>query len=418
MMTNKLTIKDLEEQGLIGYRFYRGSTLHNLRAKDSDYDEGGVFFAPQSMIYGLRNNYQEQVSDEKGDVTFYEFGRWMELIAKGNPQSLESLFAPDKYVIGKIHPVIQMVLEHKDEFLSKENVEHLVGYSKSQILKCRGLNKKINFTDTKRKDVLDFCYTFKDQGSQPIKEFLKEHNLNQKYCGLVSIPNMKDVYGVYYDFAAYFKFEHIENDVIIKIMPLACSVYMRPTEWIMSDINDRMHNKQFYKYGGIVEPDDITKSNEVRLSSIPKGEKPICFMTYNKDAYTYHCKMYREYKEWEQHRNPVRYESNKEKTYDAKNMCECMRLIHTGREIAEGKGFNVERTWDKDYLLDIKAHKFSYEEIILAMEKEKEIMENALKYSTLPDKVDENLVNRLLIEGRNQYYNFQNKINKINTNGK
>lgn len=404
-MTNKLTIRDLEEQGLIGYRFYRGSTLHNLRTKDSDYDEGGVFFAPQSMLYGLRNNYQEQVSDEKGDVTFYEFGRWMELIAKGNPQSLESLFAPDKYVIGKIHPVIQMVLEHKDEFLSKENVEHLAGYSKSQILKCRGLNKKINFTDTKRKDVLDFCYTFKDQGSQPIKEFLKEHNLNQKYCGLVSIPNMKDVYGVYYDFAAYFKFEGIENDVISKIMPLVCSVYKQPTEWIQSDINDRIRNKIFFKYGGIVEPNDITKSNEVRLSSIPKGEKPICFMTYNKDAYTYHCKMYREYKEWEEHRNPVRYESNKEKTYDAKNMCECMRLIHTGREIAEGKGFNVERTWDRDYLLDIKAHKFSYEEIISAMEKEKEIMENALKYSTLPDKVDENLVNRLLIEGRNQYYN-------------
>lgn len=404
-MTNKLTIRDLEEQGLIGYRFYRGSTLHNLRTKDSDYDEGGVFFAPQSMLYGLRNNYQEQVSDEKGDVTFYEFGRWMELIAKGNPQSLESLFAPDKYVIGKIHPVIQMVLEHKDEFLSKENVEHLVGYSKSQILKCRGLNKKINFTDTKRKDVLDFCYTFKDQGSQPIKEFLKEHNLNQKYCGLVSIPNMKDVYGVYYDFAAYFKFEGIENDVISKIIPLVCSVYKQPTEWIQSDINDRIRNKIFFKYGGIVEPNDITKSNEVRLSSIPKGEKPICFMTYNKDAYTYHCKMYREYKEWEEHRNPVRYESNKEKTYDAKNMCECMRLIHTGREIAEGKGFNVERTWDRDYLLDIKAHKFSYEEIISAMEKEKEIMENALKYSTLPDKVDENLVNRLLIEGRNQYYN-------------
>ena len=406
MMPSKLTVKDLEEQGLIGYRFYRGSTLHNLRTKDSDYDEGGVFFAPQSMLYGLRNNYQEQVSDEKGDVTFYEFGRWMELIAKGNPQSLESLFAPEKYVIGKIHPVIQMVLNHKDEFLSKENVEHLVGYSKSQILKCRGLNKKINFTDTKRKDVLDFCYTFKDQGSQPIKEFLKEHNLSQKYCGLVSIPNMKDIYGVYYDFAAYFKFENItpnkqwDYDVYIEQL-------YGITGW--DKIQDRIEIKYFLKYGGIVDPDDITKSNEVRLSSIPKGEKPICFMTYNKDAYTYHCKMYREYKEWEKHRNPARYESNKEKTYDAKNMCECMRLIHTGREIAEGKGFNVERTWDRDYLLDIKAHKFSYEEIISAMEKEKEIMENALKYSALPDKVDENLVNKLLIEGRNQYYNQRQK---------
>lgn len=311
MMPSKLTVKDLEEQGLIGYRFYRGSTLHNLRTKDSDYDEGGVFFAPQSMLYGLRNNYQEQVSDEKGDVTFYEFGRWMELIAKGNPQSLESLFAPEKYVIGKIHPVIQMVLNHKDEFLSKENVEHLVGYSKSQILKCRGLNKKINFTDTKRKDVLDFCYTFKDQGSQPIKEFLKEHNLNQKYCGLVSIPNMKDVYGVYYDFAAYFKFENItpnkqwDYDVYIEQL-------YGITGW--DKIQNRIEIKYFLKYGGIVDPDDITKSNEVRLSSIPKGEKPICFMTYNKDAYTYHCKMYREYKEWEEHRNPARYESNKEKT--------------------------------------------------------------------------------------------------------
>lgn len=403
-MTNKLTIKDLVEQGLIGYRFYRGSTLHNLRTKDSDYDEGGVFFAPQSMLYGLRSNYQDQVSDEKGDLTFYEFGRWMELIAKGNPQSLESLFAPEKYVIGEIHPVIKTVLDHKEYFLSKENVDHLVGYSKSQIMKCRGLNKKINFTEVKRKDVLDFCYTFKNQGSQPIKGFLKEHNLNQKYCGLTSIPNMKDVYGVYYDFASYFMFEDISEEAVNQMTPFITGVYGVSGKEEFYNITGRMNSRTFYKYGGIVEPDDISKSNEVRLSSIPKGEKPICFMAYNKDAYTYHCKQYREYKEWELHRNPIRYESNKEKTYDAKNMCECMRLIHTGREIAEGKGFNVERTWDRDYLLDIKGHKFSYEEIVTAMEKEKKIMEDALKESTLRDKVDENLVEVLLTEGRKIYY--------------
>lgn len=405
-MGNNLSIRDLEEQGLIGYRFYRGSTLHNLRTKDSDYDEGGVFFAPQSMLYGLRGNYQEQVSDEKGDVTFYEFGRWMELIAKGNPQSLESLFAPGKYVIGEIHPVIQAVLNHKNEFLSKENVEHLVGYSKSQILKSRGLNKKINFTETKRKEVLDFCHTFKNQGSQPMKEFLKEHNLNQKYCGLVSIPNMRDVYGVYYDFAAYFKFENIGREEIINMKPFISKTYSEyDVDWVLDNLIDsRIRNKEFYKYRGIVDPDDNGNSNEVRLSSIPKGEASICFMTYNKDAYIYHCKMYKEYKEWEQNRNPARYEANKEKTYDAKNMCECMRLIHTGREIAEGKGFNVERTWDRNYLLDIKAHKFSYEEIISKMESEKTAMEEALKNSALPDMVDESLVNELLIDGRNQYY--------------
>ena len=73
-------------------------------------------------------------------------------------------------------------------------------------------NKKCNIPeDFERKDILDFCYTFKNQGSQPIKDYLNEHNLDQKYCGLVNLPNMKDCYGVYYDFAAYFKFEFVGN---------------------------------------------------------------------------------------------------------------------------------------------------------------------------------------------------------------
>lgn len=396
----KLTIKDLEERGLICYRFYRGSTLHNLRTENSDYDEGGVFFAPQSMLYGLRENYQEQVSDEKGDTVFYEFGRWMELIAKGNPQSLESLFVPEKYIIGEPHPLIREVLSHRDEFISKENVEHLAGYSKSQIIKARGLNKKIVNPVTERKDVLDFCYTFYNQGSQPIKDFLKEHNLDQRYCGVANIPNMKDTYGVYYDYAAYIKFEFDNYD----LRPLFGKLADEYGNDHYHQILRRRFNHEFYNYKGIVEPDDISKSNEIRLSSIPKGEKPICYMTYNKDAYTYHCKMYREYKEWESKRNPIRYESNLSKSYDAKNMCECMRLIHMGREIAEGKGFNVERIDDREHLLAIKNHQFQYEEIINEVEKEKELMEKALAESPLQDKVDEGLVNRLLTDVRMKYY--------------
>lgn len=395
----KLTIDYLRSHDMIAYEYIRGSKLYRLNLDNgkSDTDIGGVFICPPELLLGLRSEYPEQVSDEKNDVVFYEFGRWIELLLKSNPTALESLFAPEDCIVGKVHPMVQYIINHKWDFVSKECFKTFYGYAVSQIGKARGLNKKIVNPVTERKDILDFCYTFKGQGSQPIKEFLAKHHLDQRYCGLVNIPNMKDVYGVYYDFAAYYKFEndHISWD----------------SNW-ETDFNidypfvmDRIENKEFFKYSGIVYPEDIDKSNDVRLSSIPKGENPICFMTYNKDGYTSHCRDYKEYKEWEEKRNPVRYESNLGHNYDAKNVMHCMRLVRMAKELAQGKGFNVVRTWDRDYLLDIRNHKFEYEEVMEQLEKEKAEMEEAIKVCTLPDYVDVEKVNNLLIEARKSLYN-------------
>lgn len=43
---------------------------------------------------------------------------------------------------------------------------------------------------------------------------------------------------------------------------------------------------------------------------------PFCYISYNVDGFQDHCRRYKEYKEWEQNRNPVRYESNLNKNYD------------------------------------------------------------------------------------------------------
>lgn len=392
----KLTIEELRKKGWIAYEYCRGSHMYHLNTETSDIDTGGVFICPQSYIYGLRSEYPEQVSDEKNDTVFYEFGRWIELLLKSNPTALESLFAPEDCIIGDVHPAVQYVLDHKWDFVSKECFKTFYGYAVSQIGKARGLNKKIVNPVTERKDILDFCYTFKNQGSQPIKEFLSEHHLDQRYCGVVNIPNMKDTYGVYYDWAAYYKFEndhiswdcHWETDFGIDY----------------PSVTDRIERREFFKYSGIVYPEDIEKSNEIRLSSIPKGEKPICFMTYNKDAYTCHCRDYKEYKEWEEKRNPVRYEGNLGHNYDAKNVMHCMRLVRMAKELAQGNGFNVVRDWDRQYLLDIRNHKFEYEDVMEQLEKEKAEMEEAIKSCTLPDYVDVEKVNNLLIEARKKLY--------------
>ena len=379
--------------------------MYHLNTETSDEDFGGVFICPPELLLGLRSEYPEQVSDEKNDVVFYEFGRWIELLLKSNPTALESLFAPEDCIVGKVHPMVQYIINHKWDFVSKECFKTFYGYAVSQIGKARGLNKKIVNPVTERKDILDFCYTFKGQGSYPIKEFLAEHHLDQRYCGLVNIPNMKDVYGVYYDFAAYYKFEndHISWD----------SNWETDFNIDYPSVMDRIENKEFFKYSGIVYPEDIDKSNDVRLSSIPKGENPICFMTYNKDGYTSHCRDYKEYKEWEEKRNPVRYESNLGHNYDAKNVMHCMRLVRMAKELAQGKGFNVVRTWDRDYLLDIRNHKFEYEEVMEQLEKEKAEMEDAIKVCTLPDYVDVEKVNNLLIEARKSLYRENKSLDNL-----
>lgn len=397
----KWTIEYLREHGLIAYEYRRGSHMYHLNTPESDVDTGGVFICPTEMLLGLRGNYVEQVGDEKSDTVFYELGRWIELLLKSNPTALEGLFAPEDCIIGEVHPIIRSILDNRWKFVSKECFKTFYGYAVSQIGKARGLNKKIVNPITERKDILDFCFTFKDQGSEPIKDFLVRNKLDQKYCGLVKVPNMYDVYGVYYDWAAYFKFENIDwwrvDFGIEGVVPPYCRFI---DDIDAPKIKQRIKNKEFFSYSGIVHPDEVYKSNDVRLSSVPKGEYPICFMTYNKQGYESHCRDYKNYKEWEKNRNPVRYESNLGHNYDAKNVMHCMRLIRMAKELAQGKGFNVVRTWDRDYLLDIRNHKFEYEDVMAQLDKEKAEMEEAVKNCTLPDVVDRDAVNDLLVFAR------------------
>jgi predicted nucleotidyltransferase len=383
-----MNIQEVENK--LAYKFVRGSTLYNTNIETSDVDYGGVFILPNEKLIGLPDFYQDQVSDEKHDTTYYEFNRWVELLMKANPNALESLFVPTDKVIGDIHPAVQLIIDNRDMFLTKECFKSLSGYAYAQIQKCRGLNKKCVQPVMEKKEVMDFCYTFKDQGSQPMKEFLEERGLDQKYCGLVNIPNMKDVYGVYYDFAAHHRFE-LRDDVF--------------SEYVASFGNDfcgkvikREDNKDFFGYAGIVHPEG--KSNEVRLSSIPKGEMPICFMTYNQNGYESHCRKYKEYQEWVQKRNPARYESNLKSNYDVKNVAHCVRLLHMGRELAKGEGFNVVRTWDRDMILDIRNHKYEYEEIIEYVEKVFAEMKELAKNCNLPETVDKQKVNELILQAR------------------
>lgn len=123
-------------------------------------------------------------------------------------------------------------------------------------------------------------------------------------------------------------------------------------------------------------------------------------VSYNQSGCSSHCRQYIECQTWVKERNPKRYESNLDTTYDLKNMMHCFRLIHMASEIAEGKGVILQRTWDRQFLMDVRNHKFEYEEIIERLEEEKTHMNQLMEQSTTREKIDTDFVNQLMIDIR------------------
>lgn len=440
-----LTFDDIRNKGLLQYEFMRGSHAHGLATAESDEDYGGMYMAPAEQLIGLGLDYQEQVENDSHDIVWYELNKFMRLLLKSNPTMLEALFVDDKYVLFET-PLMKEIKAHRDLFLSQECIKTAYQYGRSQIVKARGLKKKIVNPMTERKWPLDFCYTFHKQGSSNIRNWLEYRGLKQRYCGLVNIPNMHDVLGCYYDWGMHFQEEGVTYDMlreayedgtvydtiaivrewksatdkvektkwenllhraqfknmvnfIIKFYELKEQSNVNGIDYTDDNLEKWYCSQKAIGYAGIVREDG--KSNEIRLSSVSKGEKPICWLSYNKDGYSEHCREWKEYQEWVEKRNPVRFKLNEGKQFDRKNMCECFRLMQMGIEIARGDGFIVDRTnIDREFLLGIKTGHHEYDELMeMVGEKEKE-MQKAIANTKLPEKIDEDLVNDMLLDIR------------------
>ena len=56
----KLTFKDIEEKGLLLYKYQRGSKVYGTNLPTSDDDFGGVYIAPKDQLLDLGFDYQDR----------------------------------------------------------------------------------------------------------------------------------------------------------------------------------------------------------------------------------------------------------------------------------------------------------------------------------------------------------------------
>ena len=347
------TIAALKASGTIIFECISGSRAYGLATASSDTDIRGVFILPKANFYSLE--YVGQISNETNDIVYYELRKFVELLAKNNPNILELLNVPEECILKKDSIFDQIKVEY---FLSKLCKDTFANYAYTQIKKARGLNKKIvNPVEKERKSVLDFCYVRTEKQSLPLIKFLEIKNMEADHCGLVKIPHMKDCYNLFYG-------------------------------------NDK-------GYQGVARAD----ANAVCLSSVPKEESPIAVLYFNVDGYSSYCKKYKEYWTWVEKRNDARYKNNLAhgKNYDTKNMMHTFRLLHMAKEIAEQGVINVKRP-DRELLLGIKNGDFEYDDLLEKAEILKESLQKLYHESSLIERPNLDRINELLVRIRDEYY--------------
>ena len=373
------------------YLVIRGSHAYGTNIETSDTDYSGIFIQSKEDILG--NKYIEQINDDKNDTVIYEIRRFLELLGTNNPTVLELLNTPEDCILYK-DPIFDLVLNDREKFITKICAKSLGGYAKQQISKAKGQNKKQNWEKDKvtRKEVLDFVYVIEGEKSIPWKVWNNDR-YEEKFIGVVNVPNARDIYAVYFDQDAFCMFSESISE---------------STRKTLIEVRKESGKSMGFGYKGLVKTNEginSTESNALRLSSIPKDEKPICVVTYNKDGYTQHCNDYKSYQTWLEQRNEARWvdvQSHGQKI-DGKNMMHCMRLIQMSREIAEGKGIIVRRPNYKE-LISIRKGEVDLQTLIDKVEKEIVEIDKLFEESNLPDMVNNQLIHNLIVKIRKQIY--------------
>ena len=240
----------------------------------------------------------------------------------------------------------------------------------------------MNPIEKKKKRLLDFFYvlpvgtgrdlsvhenreSIKSKNNSPalnssVQEWINDNNFKSSQIGLSKLSHIKDMFVMYYDASAVLG------------------------------------------YRGIVKNE---LSNEVSLSSIPKGEQKIAYLYCNLEGYSKYCKEYAEYWDWIDKRNEERYNTNQQhgKNYDSKNMMHTIRLLQSAEQILATGTLNI-RVSNRDELLAIKAGEMEYDALLQKADDLIASIEHLYTTSTLPEVPDSEKLLGVLVGMREELY--------------
>lgn len=349
-----MNVESLEKSEYVIYKVLSGSHSYNLNIETSDKDYKGIFIIPPEEYLSIQETI-EQVNDAKNDVSFYSLRRFLDLASTANPNIIEMLYvSAEHYQI--VTPEMELLLKNRSMFISKKCVDPHLRYAEAQIKKAKGRNKWVNNpqpVDPPKRT--DFCWvTSINAGSSLRPIAVKELDIDFNHYEVSSLEHNKGVYRLY------------------KVGEEARGVF--------------------------------AEDGQIKCQSIPIEYETSCLaglLTVNEEAFQRALKDHKHYWQWMLNRNESRWQQQEtgDLDYDSKNMMHTIRLLYSGMNILESGEPLVSFFGDKrELLLNIRAGKFSYDELLEKAESLAEKMKVLTESTKIPELVDVDKIDQLHLE--------------------
>ena len=331
-------------------KHYAGSIAYGTNLPTSDVDFRGIYCDPPREVETPwstpRTEQWEDKSEE--DTVLTELHKYMIGYVNGSPNVLESLWV-DRSAIVQGSEVYDYLRENAQGLLSRKLRYTFGGYALGQMQRIKGHHKWINNPQPEAAPIrADYFKLI--QNYLPVKVFARDFNIYDYNKDHILVPYGNDIYAVVAS----------EGDVVFN--------------------RDK----------------SIKKVDYSQLSDSIKKAYSKFIVKLCEDAFKADLDNYNNYWKWKRERNEVRAALEAEHGFDCKNALHIVRLLRMAEEVLTDGVVRVKRD-DAVELLEIRAGKWKYEELLEWAEHQDAKLDGIMKVSPLPPKVDLQLAKRVLI---------------------
>lgn len=354
-----------------------GSHAYGTSTPASDEDFKGIAIPTKEYFLGAINRF-EQAELKDPDTVIYDIRKFFMLASDCNPNIIEVLHTdPSDHII--VDPIGEIILDHKDDFLSKKIKHTFLGYSVSQLKRIK----------THKKWIMN-----------PPKSFPTRAELGLPEATLIPQDQLMAAQAEIQKELDRFQFDFLDT------LDEPSKIGIRT---IMSEMLAELK----------ITSDDhwMSAARKIGLS-----DNFIQIMQKERE-YTSKKREWDQYMNWKATRNSARAALEEKYGYDTKHAYHLVRLIRMCREVLETGKVIVKRP-DREELLAIRNGAWSYDTLIeFAETEEKSLNELYNTSNTLPKSPDKSKIDALCIKliekslSKYSWYNIKKGLDKLFSSG-
>lgn len=329
-----------------------GSMAYGTNIESSDQDYKGITIPPKQYFFGTTHRF-EQAELHEPDAVIFEMRKFFKLAAECNPNCIEILFVdPSDYIL--IDQIGEILLEHRNDFLSKKARQTFLGYARQQL-------KRLKLHKAYFENEITHNPTRAEYG-------LPEHTLIPTDQLLAAEAEIKKE-------LSRFQFDFMES----LDEPTKIGIQNTMTEMLAElKITSEQHWASAARKIGLSD-------NFIQLMQLER-------------QYTGAKKEYDQYQNWKKNRNPKRAADEEKYGIDLKHSMHLIRLTRMAKEILTTGKVIVKRP-DREELIAIRNGTYTYEQIVEQADKiEQEIKQIYETCTILPAEPDYEKLDQLCIQ--------------------